>query len=105
MSRIACVITSTEPSTPTALLRVALAHSPRVEDAGATRVYLDATGLEGLFGDEPQLARRLHEAAAAAGLDPRVGIAGSRIGALAAARLGPGVAVVEPGGDADYLAA
>jgi protein ImuB len=105
MTRIACVITATEPSSPTALLRVALAHSPRVEDAGSARVYLDATGLEGLFGDEWRLAGRLREAADAAGLEARVGIAGSRIGALAAARLGPGVAVVEPGGDADYLAA
>ncbi|HKW92239.1 MAG TPA: hypothetical protein VJX92_10085, partial [Methylomirabilota bacterium] len=97
--------TPAQPSTPTALLGVALAHSPRVEDGGAARVYLDATGLEGLFGDEWQLARRLREAAVATGLDARVGIAGSRIGALAAARLGPGVAVVEPGGDADCLAA
>ncbi|HKW91257.1 MAG TPA: hypothetical protein VJX92_05110, partial [Methylomirabilota bacterium] len=73
MTRIACVITATEPSTPTALLKVALAHSPRVEDAGSARVYLDATGLEGLFGDEVHLARRLREAAAAAELDARVG--------------------------------
>jgi protein ImuB len=35
----------------------------------------------------------------------RVGIAESRIAALAAARLGPGVMIVEPGGDAAYLAA
>jgi len=104
MTRIACVITATEPSTPTALLKVALAHSPRVENAGSARVYFDATGLEGLFGDEAQLGRRLREVAAAAGLDARVGIAGSRIAALAATRLGPSVAVVEPGGDAEYLA-
>jgi protein ImuB len=82
---------------------VALAHSPRVEDAGAGHVYLDASGLEALFGDEPRLAARLHEAAAAAGLETRVGIAGGRIAALAAARLGAGATVVEPGGDAAYL--
>jgi len=103
MTRIACLLTPSDPARPT-LLRVALAHSPRVEDAGAGRVYLDASGLEGLFGDEPRLAARLRAAAAAAGVESSVGIAESRIAALAAARLGPGVLVVEPGGDAAYLA-
>jgi protein ImuB len=106
MTRIACLITTTgatESPTPAALLQVALAHSPRVEDAGAGRVYLDAAGLEGLFGDEPRLAARLRDAAAAVGLAVSVGIAGSRIAALAAARLGAGATVVEAGGDAAYL--
>ncbi|MGH7374528.1 MAG: hypothetical protein ACREJY_09900 [Candidatus Rokuibacteriota bacterium] len=105
MTRIACLLAMTEPARPTALLQVALAHSPRVEDAGAGRVYLDASGLQRLFGDEQRLAARLHAAAAAASLETRVGIAGSRIAALAAARLGAGVTVVEPGGDAAHLAA
>jgi protein ImuB len=108
MTRIACLITMNEPAgnepARPALLRVALAHSPRVEDAGAGRVYLDASGLEGLFGDEPRLAARLRDAAAAVGVEIRVGIAESRIAALAAARLGPGVMIVEPGADAAYLA-
>jgi len=108
MTRIACLITMNEPAgnepARPALLRVALAHSPRVEDAGAGRVYLDASGLEGLFGDEPRLAARLRDAAAAVGVEIRVGIAESRIAALAAARLGPGVIIVAPGGDAAYLA-
>jgi len=94
VTRIACLITATTPASPTtpaetveplpatALLQVALAHSPRVEDAGAGRVYLDATGLTGLFGDEPGLAARLSEAASRAGLAVRVGIADSRIAAL-----------------------
>jgi protein ImuB len=103
MTRIACLLTPSDPARPT-LLRVALAHSPRVEDAGGGRVYLDASGLEGLFGDEPRLAARVRAAAAAAGVESSVGIAESRIAALAAARLGPGVLVVEPGGDAAYLA-
>ncbi len=108
MTRIACLLTmnqsaGNQPARP-ALLRVALAHSPRVEDAGAGRLYLDASGLEGLFGDEPRLAARLRAAAASASVEIRVGIAESRIAALAAARLGPGVLVVAPGGDAAYLA-
>ncbi|HSB40240.1 MAG TPA: hypothetical protein VLK28_00275 [Methylomirabilota bacterium] len=103
MTRIACLITASGPAGP-ALLQVALAHSPRVEEGGADRVYLDATGLQGLFGDEARLAARLAAAAAAAGVQVRVGIADSRIAALAAARLGPGAMVVEPGGDAAHLA-
>ncbi|MGH7420394.1 MAG: hypothetical protein ACREI4_02100 [Candidatus Rokuibacteriota bacterium] len=105
MTRIACLLGMNEPSAQTALLQVALAHSPRVEDGGAGRVYLDASGLEALFGDEPRLAACLREAAAAAFVQARVGIAGSRIAALAAARLGSGMMVVEPGGDVAYLAA
>ena len=113
MTRIACLLTVNEPAgnepagnepARPRLLRVALAHSPRVEDTAAGWVYLDASGLEGLFGDEPRLAARLRDAAASAGVEITVGIAESRIAALDAARLGPGVMVVEPGGDADYLA-
>jgi protein ImuB len=109
MTRIACLLAATdaEPDAAVqrALLQVALGHSPRVEDAGRGRVYLDASGLQGLFGDEPQLAARLRDMAATAGLTIRVGVAGSRLAALAAARLGSGIAVVEPDGDAAYLAA
>ena len=113
MTRIACLLTINEPAgnepagndpARPALLQVALAHSPRVEDAGAGRIYLDASGLEGLFGDEPRLAARLRDAAAAVDVEIRVGIAESRIAALAAARLGRGVTIVERDGDAAYLA-
>jgi protein ImuB len=104
MTRIACLLLTNAPELPGALLQVALAHSPRVEETDAGCVYLDASGLQGLFGDEPRLAERLRDAAAAAGLAIRVGVAASRTGALAAARLGSGVTVVEPGGDAAALA-
>jgi protein ImuB len=86
------------------LLEVALAHSPRVEEGGGDHVYLDATGLRGLFGSEEQLARRLVAAAGARGQGVRVGIAGSRISARFACRLGAAITVVEPEGDAAYLA-
>ena len=47
MSRIACLLPEAPSLTPPgALLQVALAHSPRVEEA-STCVYLDAAGLEG----------------------------------------------------------
>jgi protein ImuB len=105
MTRIACLLMANEPGPSGALLQIALAHSPRVEETGAGYVYLDASGLQALFGDEPRLAERLRDAAVARGLAIRVGIAASRIGALAAARLGSGATVVVPGGDAATLAA
>lgn len=104
MTRIACLLAETPGLAPAGtLLQVALAHSPRVEDAD-TCVYLDAAGLEGLFGDEPTLGARLRDAALAAGLSVRIGFAGSRLAALVAARLGAGIAIVEPEGDAGALA-
>ncbi len=105
MTRIACLLMTNDLPAHAALLQVALAHSPRVEDAGAGCLYLDASGFQSLFGDDGRLAERLRAAATAAGLAIRVGVAASRLGALAAARLGSGVAVVEPGGDAASLAA
>ena len=105
MIRIACLLLTNELQAHGPLLQVALAHSPRVEDAGAGCIYLDASGLQGLFGADVRLAERLRDAAFAAGLAIRVGVAASRLGALAAARLGSGVTVVEPGGDAASLAA
>jgi protein ImuB len=87
-----------------ALLELAWAHSPRVEDAGPGVLYLDIGGLSGLFGDEEQLGRRLGRCAAALGVPAVVGIASSRVAAHAAARLGDGVTVVKPGEEARYLA-
>ena len=107
MRRIACLLVHESAAVPPAsraLLEVALAHSPRVEEGGADHVYLDATGLRGLFGSEEQLAQRLVAAAGARGQGIRVGIAGSRISARFACRLRDGITVVEPEGDAAYLA-
>ena len=104
MTRITCLLLMNELQAHSTLLQVALAHSPRVEDAGAGCIYLDASGLQSLFGDDARLAERLRDAAFAVGLAIRVGVAASRLGALAAARLGAGVTVVEPGGDAASLA-
>src|SRR5258706_14757677 len=113
MTRIVCLLTINEPAgnepagndpARPALLQVALAHSPRGEEAGPGRISPDASGLEGLFGDEPRLAAQLRDAAAAVDVEIRVGIAESRIAALAAARLGRGVTIVERDGDAAYLA-
>jgi len=70
MRRIGCLFTpSPEPGAQQVLLEVALAHSPRVEEARPGCVYLDAAGLEGLFGGERQLGEFLRRAAADRGLE------------------------------------
>jgi protein ImuB len=92
-----------EAAAQQALLEVALVHSPRVEEAGAGEVYLDAAGLGTLFGDEPALARRLAARARIAGLSARVGLAGSRVAAWLAARRAEELVCVPPGADAVHL--
>src|SRR5262249_39010854 len=93
-TRIGCLVAHASPApSPAAqreLIEVALAYSPRVEDGGPGLVYLDVAGLSGLWGSEDEIARRLVSAAADRGLRARVGIAGSRIGALCACRKGAG---------------
>ena len=108
--RIACLLADGDapecaPEIARDLLEVALAHSPRVEEGRPGLVYLDATGLQGLYGSEEEIGDRLTRAAAERGRKVRVGIAPSRISAIIAARRGSGVTVVERGTDARYLAA
>ncbi len=108
MKRLGCLLAlrpeGSSAMVSRAMLDVALAHSPRVEEAGPALVYLDVAGLQGLFGDERQIGERLQQAAREVGVHARVGIAGSRIAALAAARLGSGITVIKPGDEAAYLA-
>src|SRR5262245_4259291 len=109
MRRIACVAVAPppvehDPRVDGALLDLALAHSPRVEESSPGLVYVDVAGLQALFGDDTELAERLRRRASELGLGVCVGIAGSRVAALAAARRGGGVTIVERGGDAAYLA-
>ena len=106
LRRIACLLLREgTPERAQDLLDVALAHSPRVEEGGSGLVYLDVAGLHGLYGSEEEIGRRLARAAADRGLQIQVGVARSRIGALIAARWRDGVTVIEPGKDAEYLAA
>lgn len=105
MRRIGCLLArSLEPAGARALLEAALAHSPRVESAGPGLVYLDLTGLRGLYGEEREIGGRLRRAAGARGLSVSVGIAGSRASARLAACGGDGVTVIPPGEEAAHLA-
>jgi protein ImuB len=87
-----------------ALLEACLGVSPRLEDAGPGLVHVDLAGLERLFGNDAQVGRRLRRQARGVGLEACVGIAGTRAAAAVAARLGPAVHVLPPGGERAALA-
>lgn len=87
-----------------ALLEACLGVSPRLEDAGPGLVHVDLAGLERLFGDDAQVGRRLRRQARGVGLEARVGIAWTRTAAAVAARRGPAVHVLPPGGERAALA-
>jgi protein ImuB len=91
-----------------ALLEAAGRFSPRLEDAGGGTAYLDIEGMERHFGGGPEaetrLGQALMEAAEAAGLPVRVGIAGSKLAARVAAGTTPSPTVVPAGGEAAFLA-
>jgi len=79
MTRIAClVVPGAGEQTQQLLLELALAHSPSVEDGGPGIVYLDLRGLEGLFGGEKEIARRLLDAGVTVALVTRGGRARRR---------------------------
>jgi protein ImuB len=88
-----------------ALLDACLAVSPRIEDVAPGCVHVDLAGLTRLFGDDETLARRLRRQARVVGLEARVGIAATRAAAGVAARVGPGLHVIAPGGERAALAA
>jgi protein ImuB len=80
--------------------------SPVVEDAGPGMAFMDATGLEPLYGPDADLARRVQAAVQeATGYVGRVGLAEGGFAAEIAARTAgdDGVAVAM-GADAEYLA-
>jgi len=87
-----------------ALREIALEYSPRVEESEPGLVYVDLTGVRGLFGDELAIADGLRRRAAERGLAVRVGIGGSRASARVAARWDGGARVVDPGREAAALA-
>jgi protein ImuB len=91
-------------SAQAALCDAASSFSPRVEDAGAGVAYLDLDGLASLYDTESQLANALAQRALHLGLDAQVGVSGSKIAAMLAARHGGGVTVVPPGEEANLLA-
>ena len=90
-----------------ALLEVADAFSPRVEDGGEGLAFLDLEGCTARFpGEDPEreLARALVKEAENAGVPARVGIGGTKLAAEVAATLSPTPHVVPAEEDAEFLA-
>src|SRR3954452_2024410 len=90
-----------------ALLEVAEGFSPRVEDAGEGFAYLDADGIERHYpvaSPELEMGRLLMNAAEAAGMPARVGIASSKLVARVASGLPHPPVVVPAGEEAPFLA-
>src|SRR5688500_10090226 len=67
-----------------ALLEVAEAFSPRVEDPGEGIVYADIGGMQRHYENETEMARSAMRAADDVGLPARVGIAASKLAARVA---------------------
>jgi protein ImuB len=95
-----------EGSSPEALLASAQEFSPRVESVGDSReLVLDLSGMTRLFGDARTIAEELRRTAAERGLQIRVAIAGTRTTARLMVRHRAGLSIIEPGTEADALAA
>ena len=75
-----------ESAAHAALLDCAQSFSPCVEDSARDTVLLDLAGMESLFGPLPEIARGIHDRAAALGLEANVAIASNPDTAVLAAR-------------------
>ncbi len=87
-----------------ALLEAALGVSPRVEDAGAGIVHVDATGLARLHGAATAVGRGLLRQAERVGFTARVALAETRaVARLVAGSASSALTVVPPGGESKAL--
>src|SRR5262245_22395105 len=87
-----------------ALLTAALGVSPRIEDAGPRRGYVQVGGLGRRVGDDAAVGERLVRLVRDVGLEARVGIADGRTAARVASFGATRVTVVPAGRDAASLA-
>ena len=94
-----------EGSSPDALLAVAREFSPRIDAVSRLEVVLDLSGMARLFGDARTIAEELRRTAADRNLQIRVAIAGTRTAARLMVRHRAGISIVEPGTEAEALAA
>lgn len=93
-----------ERNAQAALLEVAYAFSPRIQEAGPGAVYLDMGDMSGLYDAEATVATAMDTAMGRVRLPCRVGFASNKTVARIAARVGGGVRVVPPGREALFLA-
>jgi len=92
-----------EESAHAALLDVAHAFTPRVEDTHPDRLLLDLDGLERLYGPAIAMARELALRVSAVGLDANIGMAANPDAAMHAACGFTGVTVIPAGEEARRL--
>src|SRR5271165_4504333 len=92
-----------EDSAHAALLDVAHAFTPRVEDTHPDRLLLDLEGLERLYGSSATMARELASRVSGMGLDCNVGVAANPDAAMHAACGFNGVTVLPAGEEARRL--
>jgi len=92
-----------EGSSHAALLDVAHAFTPRVEDTHPDRLLLDLDGLERLYGSPATMARDLAARVSAVGLECNLGVAANPDAAMHAACGFSGITVVPAGEEAKRL--
>src|SRR5271166_279993 len=92
-----------ESSAHCALLDVAHAFTPRVEDTAADTLLLDLAGLERLYGAPAKMARDLASRVSAVGLEANTAIAANPDAAMHAARGFSGTTVIPAGKEAQRL--
>ena len=94
-----------ERSAHAAMLDVAHAFTPRVEDTASDMLLLDLEGLERLYGPPLKMARELAIRVSAVGMDVNIAVAANPDAAMHAARGFNGVTVIAAGQEAQRLAA
>ena len=92
-----------ENSAHSALLDVAHAFTPRVEDTAPDILLLDLTGMERLYGAPAKMARKLATQVSLMGMESNVALAGNPDAAMHAARGFCGVTVIPAGKEAQRL--
>ncbi len=95
--------TEQENSAHAALLDVAHAFTPRVEDTAGDTLLLDLAGLERLYGAPPAMARDLASRVSAIALEANIALAANPDAALHAARGFSGTTVIPAGKEAHRL--
>jgi nucleotidyltransferase/DNA polymerase involved in DNA repair len=92
-----------EESSHAALLDVAHAFTPRVEDTHPDRLLLDLAGLERLYGPATAMARELASRVTAVGMECNIGVAANPDAAMHAACGFSGITVIPAGEEAKRL--
>ncbi len=92
-----------ENSAHAALLDVAHAFTPRVEDTASDTLLLDLAGLERLYGAAPKMAGDLAARVTAVGMETNIALAANPDAAMHAARGFHGTTVIPAGKEAQRL--